>query len=184
MKKTLHKEILEETYKDVQKLIFATAWDFWNIYGGSIDDLIGQANLIFIEALDDYDSSRGTKLTTWVAFRIKKGMLDYRRNQNRNKYKPTYFSIVERPLKIYPLSDKEFSVMELLDELGQDAHIVLQLFFDTPREIMVDIRNSHQRIDYVQAAVRNRLRNRLRQMGWTMKRIRKAFDEIKGVTSY
>ena len=72
----------------------------------------------------------------------------------------------------------------MLDELGGDARIVLQLFLDTPREIMIEIFNSNKRVDTSRACVRNRLRNRLRQMGWTMYRIKKAFREIKNATSH
>lgn len=181
MKETLRKEILTETYKDVQRLIFATVWKFWNIYGGDIDDLIGQAHLIFIDTVDNYDSSRGTKFTSHIAARIKARLFDYMRKGNG--YKP-HAQIDDEFAGLYLAPNENFSVIELLDEMGQDAHIVLQLFLEMPRDFMVNILNKSGRMDHVQSAVRNRLRNRLRQMGWNVRRIKKAFEEIKGVTNY
>lgn len=183
MKSTLRKEILTETYEDVQKLIFEGAWKFWNLYGGDIRDLIAQANLIFIEAFDSYNPNRGALLTTWIAFKVKKGLIDYLKNGN--VYKSKHTSIDDEFIRTYPASKNEnFSVMELLDEMGQDSHVVLQLFFEIPKDVMVNILNSKKKSDHVRSAIRRRLRNRLRQMGWTMKRTKKAFEQIKSVTNY
>jgi len=181
MKSELRKNVLEETYEDVQKLIFGVVWKFWSLYGGCIDDLIGQANLIFIDAFDRYDSSKGVKITTWIAYKINKGLFDYMRKGNG--YEP-HTQIDGEFVEMFAAPNKNFSVMELLDKMGQDAHIVLQLFLETPRETIVGIRNDYDRIDHVQAAIRKRLRNRLRQMGWTARRIKEAFDQIKNATSY
>lgn len=181
MNSRLRKDILTETYKDMQKLIAKAAWNFWNVYGGDIDDLMAQANLIFIEAFDDYDPSRSSKLTTWLTHKIRWGLLDYMRC--RNIYEP-HIPIDDEFVETYSASNDGFSVMELLDEMEQDAHIVLQLFLEIPKEVMLDVLDSKQRVDHVRACMRNRLKNRLRQMGWTVKRIKTTFEEIKEATSY
>jgi len=181
MNKNRKKSMLTKTYIDMQKLIAEVAWDFWNVYGGDIDDIIAQANLIFIDAFSTYDSSR-SKITTWLTFKIKKGLLDYMRNGNLRESSKIKFDNVFA--EIYPASKKDVSVMEFLDELNEDAHVVLQLFFETPREILVDIQNSSRRIDHARAHIRRRLMNRLRQMGWTVRRMKTAFEEIKKVSSY
>lgn len=188
MNSILRREILTETYKDMRELISATVRKFWNAYGGDLDDLHAQANLLFIYALDDYDSSKGAKLSTWLTIRIRTGLLDYRKAGYKSKHlliedlladglSPDF---IEAKSKI----KKNFSVMELLDELGQDAHVVLWLFLTTPKEVMQDILDSKKRVDGVRSCMKNRLYNRLRQMDWTIRRIREAFDEVKNVTSY
>ena len=182
MKAILRKEILTETYKDMRKLIAGQAWNFWRIYGGDVDDLIAQANLIFIDAFDKYDSGRGTKLSTWLSIKIRLGLFDYMRKGN--VYKPPHIPIDDEFVETHPASNKDFSVMELLDEIEQDAHIVLQLFLETPREVIVNIMEVNRREDHAQAHMRNRLKNRLRQMGWTVRRIKAAFEEIKNATIY
>ena len=179
MTSTLREEILTETYGDMQKLIFGIVWKFWRIYGGDLDDLTGQANLIFITAFDSYDPSK-SKLTTWLTTKIKWGLLDYMKEGNVYE---SHVSIDDEFVEIYPVVKEDISVIELLDEMDQDAHTILQLFLDIPRDIMVNILNEHCRVKDVQANLRNRLLHRLRQMGWNLKRIRKTFEEIKNVTS-
>ena len=184
MKKNLRKKILAETYADMRGLVSETAYRFWRNHGGDLDDLKAQANLIFIYAVDDYDSSKGTKISTWVAYRIKKRLLDYM----RSGYVPNHNSIGDEhddDFQFESKSNENFSVMELLDEMEQDARIVLCLFLNTPKEVLLTIFDDKNfRLDHTGGCMRNRLRNRLRQMGWTIRRIRKAFDEIKSVTNY
>jgi hypothetical protein len=170
----LRKEILAETYQDVESVVYWGAWNFWRTYGGDLDDLIGQAHLIFIDAFDKYDESQGTELTTWLAFKIKTGLLNYQ----RLSYEPTHDTIDIVFTETYPAPDKSFSVTEFFDEMGSDACVVLQLFFSTPRDVLVAIRNRHTRTTLVSGDLKRRLRNRLRQMGWTARRTRAAFEEI------
>lgn len=185
MKRNLRKEILAETYADMRGLVSSTAYRFWRTHGGDLDDLKAQANLIFIEAVDSHNPQK-SKLTTWVAISIRNGLLSYMRS---TWYKPTHVSIDDKiedgliESKLKP--NENFSVMELLDEMEQDARIVLCLFLNTPKEVIESIfKDKKFRADHTSGKVRNRLRNRLRQMGWNIRRIKEAFEEIKSVTSY
>ena len=184
MNSRLRKEILTETYKDMRGLISETAYKFWRIHGGDLDDLKAQANLIFIQAVDDFDSSKGTKISTWIAYMVRKRLFDYM----RRGYTPTHISIGnghDDSFEFESKSNENLSVMELLDEMERDARIVLHLFLSTPREVILTILNDKNfRLDHTGGCIRNRLRNRLRQMGWTIRRIRNAFNDIKQVTSY
>lgn len=185
MKENLRREILTETYQDMRRLILSNAWKFWKIHGGDLDDLIAEANLIFVDACDSYDPGRGAQLGTWISFRIKKRLISYMRKKGSGYGSHTSIDDhFEIPCTLLDYRGNNFSVMELLDEMEHDTWIVLELFFETPRNILVKIRNKHNRIDHVQAALRNRLRNRLRQMGWTRRRIEGAFDKIKNVINY
>lgn len=184
MNKRLRKDILTETYKDMRGLVSETAFRFWEAHGGDLDDLKAQANLIFIEAVDSHDPQRA-KLTTWVVCSIRQGLLYYMRS---TWYRPTHNSIGnghDDDFEFASKSDENFSVMELLDEMEQDARIVLCLFLNTPKEVILSIFDDKNfRLDHAGGCIRNRLRNRLRQMGWTIRRIREAFEEIKRLTSY
>jgi len=181
MKETLRKDILTETYKDVQKLIYATAWNFWKIHGGDVEDLVAQANLIFIDAFDTYDSNK-SKLTTWLTFKIRKGLFRYMKKEVLRRRNG--IAIDDRLVESIPTRKRDISVMDFLDELNSDAIVVLQMFLETPRDILVDMLNRHGRIDGVRAHLKMRLGNRLRQMGWGTSRIKRAFEIIKSVSSY
>lgn len=178
MNEYLRREILTETYEDMKKLIVGVTYKFWLLHGGDFEDLKGQANLLFIKALDRYDPERSA-LTTWITIRIEKGLLDY----IKRDYRFSCISISDELVECCP-AFPNFSVMDLIDNLGQDAHVVLSLFLSTPREILSSIRDEKVRTNHVASCIKNRLRNRLRQMGWNRRRIVKAFNEIKVVTSY
>lgn len=184
MNSRLRKDILTETYKDMRGLVSETAYRFWRIHGGDLDDLKAQANLIFIHAVDDYDSSKGAKISTWIAYRIKKRLLDYM----RSGYVPIHSSIGledDDDFNFESKSNENLSIIELLDEMEHDAHIILYLFLNTPKEVIESVFNDKNfRLDHAGGKMRNRLRNRLRQMGWTIRRIKKAFAEVKSKTSY
>lgn len=172
----LQKDILTETYEDIKSLIFDTVWRFIGKYGGNIDDLMAEANLIFIECVDEYDETKA-KFPTWLTNSINYGLLDY----IKKEYKQTHISIDREDTKIEPESPSQFSMIELLDEMQQDGLIILKLFLETPTEVIQNVLDEGKRLNHIQGFMRTRLRNRLRQMGWTLQRITESFEEIKTV---
>lgn len=179
MNKKARKAVLTEAFANSRNLIASIAWHFWQANGGDLDDLIAQANLLFIDAVDSYDPTKNAKLSTWIFITVRNGLLEYVRN--RNVYKTTYTAIDDEFVDTYPASSNDISVMEFIDDMTQDAHIVLSLFLETPREILVNIRNDNKRIDHARFTMRNRLWNRLRQNGWSKHRTTNAFKEIKSL---
>lgn len=185
MSKTLQKEILTETYEDMRLLIKGIVAGFWKLNGGDFEDLMSQANLIFIEAIDKYDPSEA-ELSTWLTIKITNELRNYVKDNSdfvRRNYERIYLSHKsindENFTEPRPTLNTNFSVVEFLDKLSSDAHVVVWLFLTTPREILDTILNEKIRANRVAACIRNRLKNRLRQMGWSMSRVRLAFDELK-----
>ncbi|MFQ5891456.1 MAG: sigma factor [Candidatus Methanofastidiosia archaeon] len=178
-KAKLRKEILAEIYKDMEALINGVVWDFWRIHGGDVEDLRAQANLIVVRAIDKYNPKKA-KLSTWIAVSIKRWLFDYITRTPESKH----ISIDAEFAEIQATPSAAFSVLELLDEMSKDAHIVLWLFLTTPKEVLLDAVEEKRRHCEVCRYLRNRLQNRLRQMGWERVRILEAFNEIKSVISY
>ncbi len=176
----LRQDILTETYKDMQGLVFETTWKYWRVHGGDIDDLIGQANLSFIRAVDSYNENIA-ELTTWISVCIKQDL----RNYMVKEYKQTHISINDESSN-HDIRDSNnsFSVIELLDEMEKDAHIILQLFLETPKDIITNVLEEGKQMNHLQGYMRKRLKNRLRQLGWTLLRIQKSFNEIKATIQY
>jgi len=180
METTLRKDVLNETYEDMKNLIFTITWKFQARNGGEIDDLIGQANLLFILALDEYDETRQAQLSTWLWIYINKGLRNYTRKERRH----TLISIDDEDRNINPQILNSFSILELLDELEQDTLLIIQLFFETPNEIIQGILDDGKQMKHMRGYMRRRLRNRLKQMGWTIRRITEAFERIKEAIQY
>lgn len=183
MNTSLRKDILTETYEDMQNLVYKTAWNFYRKYGGDIEDLIGQANLIFIHAVDHYDENKGTEFTTWLVNDINYWLRIYMRDERRQIYLPLSSVLDNEDINFdIPVQD-DFSVLELLDEIEKDAHTIIQLFLDTPKDAIEEYmyRAKGKKGRHFEGFMKRRLKNRLRQMGWTITRIKEAFNEIKEV---
>ena len=177
----LRKDTLKETYKDMEKLILKVTWRFQTRYGGEIDDLIGQANLLFIYAFDEYDETKKTKLSTWLWHYINIGLWNYVKTEN---HKNNHISIDDEEVNINPQTSDSFSVIELLDELERDTLLIIRLFLETPNELIASVLDDGKQMNHIQGFMRRRLRNRLKQMGWTLRRISEAFEKIKEAVQY
>lgn len=170
---TLRKDALTETYEDVKNLIYKTAWKFQASHGGDIKEYIAEANKEFVRAYDAFDSSKEIEFTTLLTTFIKNGLRNFLYQEWRQSHPSLKRIVKHKPPQQF--AEETFSIMELLDEIEEDAQIILQLFLDTPKEVFVNIVNENQNM---RIQIKKRLRNRLRQMGWTIRHITESFDEI------
>ena len=168
----LQKEILTETYEDVKDLIAKIVWNFQTTHGGDFEELLAEANLIFVLAFDTHDETEA-QLSTWLYNCINPSLLNYMKEEWRH---PT-ISIDDKNTDTSSLYSSSFSIMDLLDELESDAHVVLHLLLDTPEEIV----NIALTKGKAQRHLKAELKRHLHKMGWTMKRITKTFEEIRKV---
>jgi len=104
---------------------------------------------------------------------IRTGLLGYIRDECRQIHP----SLDDENTNTDSLQSTSFLIMDLLDELGQDAHVVLHLFLDTPKEI-VDLALSNGK---AHRHLKASLKNYLSDIGWTMRRIGETFNEIQNV---
>jgi DNA-directed RNA polymerase specialized sigma subunit len=174
----LRKDVLTETYEDMKNLIFDTTWKVQRTFGGDIDDLMGQANLLFIQAFDSYDETKA-KLTTWIASYITTGLRLYLTKERKQKYIIVDFREIE-----IAQAPNTFCITELIDEMEQDVHIIVQLFLETPKDVIISFLDEDNHMRHLQGHLKRRIKNRLRQMQWNVKRIKKAFEEIKTIINY
>jgi len=173
MNQALQKELLAETYEDVQKSIAITVRRVMRRYEGfDFEELLAEANLHYIRAFKAYDEEQ-SQFNTWLTAYIYKALLGYIRDECRQIHP----SLNDENVNTDSLQVLSFSVIELLDELGQDACTALHLFLDTPKEI-IDIALSNGKAHRHLVAG---LKNHLFGMGWTMHRIIKSFEEIQNV---
>lgn len=170
---TLKHNALTETYIDVEKLIYATVWKFKRKFGGDFEELVAEANFIYVLAFDSYKESRAA-FTTWLCFCIWRGLQNHIRFiREKNKY-----------TKILPLEqcpNREFVIekpsffFEMLDEFGEDSKTIIKLVFNPPEELKKESNHSFK-VD-----IRIYLSTKF---GWTGRRIKESFEEIgKVITS-
>ena len=173
----LQKDILSETFENMRGLINEATYQFYTEYGGNFKELQAEAHLLFILAYNSHKKSKA-KLSTWICFRIKKGLLDY----IRNKYKEVPSNVIENKeeeLLRYSRTKKNpvFSTMEFLDNLKDDAQVVVNLVWNPPE----DIYYANSKKGNHPCHTKLLLKNYLLKLGWTGKRIKESFSEISEV---
>lgn len=176
MKAALRKDALSETYTDIEKLIYDIVWKFKDRYGGDIGELVAEANLIYVLAFDSYNETKGA-LSTWMHFCIRKGLLDFLKStRQQNRY----------GLKFYPLSEakgvsiqkfRPLHLLEMLEEVGEDAKVVIRLVFYPPEGITKEDLEG----GFSACRCRRYLRQYLHDLGWTGRRIKESFQEIRRI---
>ena len=79
--KALHEDIATETFEQCEKLMYQYVWKFYNRYGGSFDDWVGEGHLIFMKCLNTY--SNQFAFTTWFSFKLQMGFITVIRKKLR-----------------------------------------------------------------------------------------------------
>jgi len=169
MKTALQKEILTETYLDMDNLICDIVWKFIKRYGGEFDELKAEANFLFISAVESYQKTKG-KLTTWLHHRIWRGLQDSAKTERAQ----THFELYEELV-----SDKHHSNLFLiLNELGDDGRTIIKIIFEPPEGIT----DKDLETGFKSYKTRMYLKNYLSsKLGWTGKRIKESFTEIRQI---
>lgn len=159
-------ENIEEAYEDFRLLLFEIAHKITAQYGGEFDDTIGLANLRFTLAYKSFDPSKGMKFSNWMHIVVWGGLKNYLRLCRRHQ---------KEHLKPLPTETNLFNMTDFLDELTEDAQYIVELLFDTPRDL------THLFLIHEGTAHQNKrvIRQYLRKQKWTKKRIDKSFTNIK-----
>lgn len=160
----------EETYEEVKNLIRKEVWRVVGKYGGDFDDLMAEASTIYMAAYDSFDPASGSRFTTWLSNNLRWGLLD--RVGERVRHNQRTSPVDEQQLsKEY----RDWSPPDLLDELNEDAKLVVMLVIDTPEEIArIYTSKGGQPRNF-----RSTLRDHLAELGWTTARIAESFAEIR-----
>ena len=165
MMKSLKKECLSECYVDVKNLIYDTAHKFKRQYGGDVEEYISIGNLAFVNAYDSYHEKHAG-FVTWVRFIMWKTLLNHINKERRSKR--------SRP-KDRIISEQCRPLIELLDELDDDAKNVTELILSTP----ADLHELFQLTDGSGRQIKQTLSTYLTNTGWSAARIHAAFTRIK-----
>jgi len=173
---TLRQDAMNETFNDVRSLIRNVVWNFIRSHGGDFNEYEAEANHIFIKAYDNYDPKKA-KFTTYLVNRIRGGLLDY--IKRTNKYAKHGHGIISIEQTEFDCSDgkKQFYILDLLDEVTDDAKTILNLILDIPIEIEEDCLNRGTN----GRAMKESIRRYMQKLGWTKNRIKETFKEITEV---
>lgn len=162
---TLEQDALTETYHDTEKLIQHTVHRFVESHGGKYDDLIELSGPLFMKAYHTYEMDRGA-FPARLRFILWHGLLDAKRIASKRNGKVVFKDLQEEDYT----APRSFNLLEFMDELSEDARLVVQAVFETPWEF-----------DPCPTQIRMMIREFLSQpaIGWDRERISKSFLEIR-----
>lgn len=165
------RQAAEETYLEVKPVILAAVRDIYKRFGGNFDDILSDANTAFLEAYESWEPEKSS-FTSWLRLRIFSTTVNNLRHSCRDhaRYEHVDDSQLTRPTG-------SFDPKSLLEELTEDARIVVQLTLETPAELEAVVRAKGGQ----PRNLRSSLRSYLAEMGWTACRIAESFNEVRRV---
>jgi len=151
-------------YHEMQSLIAGIVWDYHHRYNWEWDELMAEANLLFMIALKKYD--KRAKLSTWLTTFISKSLINY----------------IVRTIKQAKIPERDFiesiypsNIMtDLMDGLDNDAKMILDLVFDIPSQIQESILTKGTSSRHFKAGIKRHLTS----LGWSRRQIQKSFNKI------
>lgn len=169
---------VEETYDDVERLIYFICHKFRTKYGGDFHEMVSEANLVFMKVYDGgWQPDKGTAFSSFLSTCIYRKLLDCHKRKvlgNRVCWGVSINTDPEDgcgmagniPARVERTFDK--------DRFSNDAKVVIDLVLETPADLaeIVFYKGGTTR-DW-----RGAIRKRLRSLGWASERITSTFAEI------
>jgi len=172
--KTVSTMAVEETFADLEKMIYHFTYGFVRKYGLDVEEVKSAAFYGFMQAFHSYDPKVG-EFSTWVGTKVTNRVLDLLRSSIKNRKR--YLTGVDDAVLDRPLEDRPgFDFETWLTTLSKDARKVARLAIREPIDVKLVRKQLGQETS---EAYRTALRMVLAECGWTKNRTKRAFQEIK-----
>lgn len=171
---------IDDAYLSVKGMIYSLAKRFNNQYGGEFDDIIGEANLIFVTAYKKFDASRGA-LTTWIYCKVWHGLVGKARRYAKEAKKATEYAEVKRVdenLRQQGCVRPNTFLLEFMDSVSKEAREIITLALDMPDDVVQLAIQYGGQPRNARDAIK---RHFYEEAGWTWRQVRASFNEIKEV---
>jgi len=167
---TVAPDAMQETYEDIERMIFMMAWKAVEKFGGDWDEYYSLANEAFIDAYNSFNPEKA-KFTTWLWHHVTSKIL-----KSRYKSKLEQMTVAGgEDIDLTVHADKNrFDIDRFLFELSDNAKQVVELLLESPWDLS-EIACSADG----PSCIRSGLIHQLRDMGWTVAAICNTFGEIR-----
>ena len=173
-------EPMEKVWGEVEHLVTHICNLFRTKHGGDPEDLQDTAVQVFVDVYRSWREGEAP-FTSFLSTCIYRRLLDEKRknlriNPIRIDRGSVKYGELEQSLQIEDTS-RTFNYSEFLEEMTEDARIVVKLVLETPPEIskIIEGKGGHPK------NVRSTIRQYLLQLNWTYSRINESFSEIAKV---
>ena len=152
------------------KLIQKIAWSFHRTTGLPFDDLVGEASLAYAENLHKYNPDIA-KLSTFMYTRIQHKLIDYCAKQRHHQHD----SVLDDLENDQAIADTTTASQEnrtlfksALKDRSEEMKYLAWMIFQSPGE-------------FLGYGGKGRVKDKLRECGWTWGQIWSAFGEVKNL---
>ncbi len=149
---------IDKTYKDVQFLIYHTVKKFIKHHGGDFDELVSEANLLFVRMYKGdfakYNPNKGASFSTWFRYNLWMNLKTYRSRQIKKQSDQITIKTTVEPSVSY----SDFSISELRQRISTEANEVLNLILHTPAELLEMIQSTGGRVIRIKKCISNYLK--------------------------
>lgn len=189
--------VVAETYSDVRSLLDDIVQAHHRKYGGNPDDLRADANSLFIEAYDKYDSNKGD-FFSWTKYFVWMRLLYNRRLQLRESKR--YSDLNDDDPSLMRRDPSYFDLEEFISAISPDAGMVVRLALQGESQQGGKSEQGEQGGRRVKAHKNKggsrtkplpnkgvgrpetrgmQLKRYLKDLGWSLRRIASTFTEIR-----
>lgn len=153
-----------------------------------IDELYAIGCLGFVEACHSHDPKR-SRFSTWATFQVRSKLRAALQRKGRTqrpwqtgalrkgRYGSVSYNSDAEEYQSATSQGNSCFLLDLLDELSEDAQTVVKLVLDTPSEITQALHSSNT--GNRTASIRVELLNHLTRQGWTYRQVHLAYSEIR-----
>lgn len=161
----------DETYRDVERLLYRLCWQAVYKYGGEWEDYLSAAHEAYADAYATFDATQGAAFSTWLWWKVQGAITGER---HRGKIQTNTVACGE-DIDLDALPGRSgFCYNSFLADLGRDAQTVVKMVVESPNEIW-DLLH-HKEIGSISRAG---LCRRLQGIGWSVARVVESFSEIR-----
>lgn len=169
------------TYKDVVKLIYKTSHRMSSIYFIPFDEILGQANILFMQAYLEYDPECSYRFTTYLQNILYWRLTDWCKNEYVEN-----LHVEINPETAGTVTHQYSWLADLLASVSDEARIVVQAVVRSPKELKDMIMKHHYDDgEWFMAEGKKEIQTTiikyLRKLGWKAEDVTKGFKEISHV---
>lgn len=159
----------ERAFRQFEPMLHKLAWNFHTTTGLESEDLFGEACLAFVKAYRSFDQEKGDLAPrVWVC--VSNHLCSYVRHQ-KTLPKPTFYLDED----LFDIADPKDEVettenlSAILSKMARDAVHIVRLIESSPLELA----------EFSRVAYRRSLVERLREEGWSWRRIKSAMNGVR-----
>ena len=173
---------IDDTYAEVERLVYSAVHRFIRRHGGDFDDLVGLANQVYMDSYDGYDPSKGS-FSNYLWVNITRRLQDFCRAE-RSRKEVSLSSPCGNGRGVIGdfIEDRragtDFDLAEFARRMTEDAKTVIELVLDAPEDLKEIAEGKGGHYYNFRSSLRGWLHSR---KGWSVKRISEAFEEISEV---